>query len=107
MDKSQKVVSSVPFLIMAQILIDLISQGIHTKQDKEFPDLAWTKKSKTKSFLLPGTNKKLDLHLQILFNLIIFVHPRVQPTEHSSNIKLHNTSINVFIIIKMAIITDM
>lgn len=76
MDKSQKVASLVPFSIMPQILIDLISQGTHIKQDKEFPDLAWTKKSKTKSFLWPGTNKKWDLHLQILFNLIIFVHPQ-------------------------------
>lgn len=31
MDKSQKVVSSVTFLIMSQNLIDLISQGIQIK----------------------------------------------------------------------------
>lgn len=31
MDKSQKVASSVTFLIMSQILIDLISQGIQIK----------------------------------------------------------------------------
>lgn len=40
MDKSQKVAFPVTCLIMSQILIDLISQGIHIKQDQEFSDLA-------------------------------------------------------------------
>lgn len=39
MGKSQKAASSVTFLIRSQILIDLIFQGIHIKQDQEFPDL--------------------------------------------------------------------
>lgn len=92
MGKSQKVAFPVTFLIMSQILIDLISQGIHIKQDQEFPDLAWTNKSKTKSFIsFQELIKKLDLHLLSLFNLITFAHPKVQQTEHSSNIKLHNT----------------
>lgn len=102
MDKSQKVASSVIFLIVCQILIELISQGIHIKIR-----VSWfnrTNKSITKSFLLPGTNKKLDLHLLILFNLIIFVHPKVQQTEHSSKHQVSEHR-NAFTITKMAIIT--
>lgn len=92
MDKSQKVAFPVTFLIMSQILIDFISHRIHIKQDQEFLDLAWTNKSKTKNFIgCQELIKKLDLHLLSIFNLITFAHPKVQQTEHSSNIKLQNT----------------
>lgn len=103
MDKSQKVASSVIYLIMSQILIDLITQGIQINNDNGFPDLPWTNKSLTKSLLLPGTNKKLDMDLLIWFNLITFVHLKVQPNNHQ-NSKLHNIYKFRFLI-KMAIIT--
>lgn len=79
---------------MSQILIDLISQGIHMKQDKEFPDLTCINKSITKSFLLPGTNIKLDMRLLILFSLIIFVHLKFNKLNINRNIKLHNTKMH-------------
>lgn len=83
MDKSQKVDSSVTFLIMSHIFIALISQGIQIKIKDFLISLEPTKPFFFFfCFPLPGTSK-LDLDLLILFNLL-FVHPKVQQTEHSS-----------------------
>lgn len=93
MDKSQKVASSVTFLIMPQILIDLISQGIQIKVKNflfSFEPNEQIHLGNKQKLPVPGTNKKLDLGLPISFNPL-FVHPKVPQTEHSSKLgKLHN-----------------